>query len=229
MMMMNNAKFSTKSTTPPTHFMDGSPICVHGETRGELMIPINLTYYTPQHKRSPGGGTITGSGKKSALNKNVQLINNEEEASVLSRYPFHGNRALPSSRDLERGPEGHRNGTGGKRWSFIDLNNNPIERRNGSPIPGTSESDGMLMMEQEEEEGNRAAKEKAYKMQMKVLAKGSGSGRMPSQKRQLTSVRSHSSHNKIYYKSPPMKRYSNVYDYTYMSDPNLKAIYEDSD
>lgn len=206
-------------------------VCVHHET-GELMIPTNLTYFTPQRKRlstasssPPSTVVVAGSGKRSPLNnKNVQQINNEEEASVLSRYPFHGNRALPSSRDLDReAASGSRRGN--KRWSFMDLNNNPVGRGMGaSPAAGPSEHDGML------DDGDRVVAEKAYKIQMKVLQKGgsSGSGRS-SQKRQLTSVRSHSSNNRIYYKSPPMRRYSNVYDYTYMSDPNLKAIYEDSD
>lgn len=167
--------------------------------------------------------------KRSPVNKNVQQINSEEEASVLSRYPFHGNRALPSS----KGAAAHvvMEKETAKRWSLIDVNNNRVEVEDDVEGGHGSEIDLMLQPVTECRTAQRSVLIERQKQQLR----GKGGVVVPGRpKRQLTSIRSHSSgggghSNKVHYKSPPMKRYSNVYDYTYMSDPSLNAIYEDSD
>lgn len=237
-MQMSNSKFSP-TTGGTAGVLSTPPIRIkhhRHSTHGELMIPSNLTYYTPQHKRHSSADSASGTGageaplvrpilseKRSPVNKNVQQINSEEEASVLSRYPFHGNRALPSSRVEENtpGPTNiplnmtHRPQ---QRWSLIDVNNNRVEDQ-GDP----SEIDLML-------QPVRDCSRRGIPAQRSVLIPHVGEIRVGGkQKRQLSSIRSHSSQHKIHYKSPPMKRYSNVYDYAYMSDPSLNAIYEDED
>lgn len=235
-MIMSNAKFSPTAggsagvlSTPPIRIKHH-----RHSTHAELMIPSNLTYYTPQHKRHSSADSVSGTGggaplarpilseKRSPVNKNVQQINSEEEASVLSRYPFHGNRALPSRVDdsslgstnillnMTQRPQ--------QRWSLIDVNNNRVQEQ-GDP----SEIDLML-------QPVRDCSRREVPAQRSVLIPHAGEIRVGGkQKRQLSSIRSHSSQHKIHYKSPPMKRYSNVYDYAYMSDPSLNAIYEDED
>lgn len=202
------------------------------------MVPANFTYFTPQHKRHTVAGAAAGSvgtlspatvrmtEKRSPVNKSVQQINSEEEASVLSRYPFHGNRALPSCSNSVRGqPRDVETGRGPpvkQRWSLIDVNNNRVDDE--------SEADGML--DAAVEDRSRALGQKTVLRGLRGVGGGGGAGSPivgGRVKRQLSSNRSHSSHNKIHYKSPPMKRYSNVYEYAYMSDPMLNAIYEDSD
>lgn len=223
---MSNAKFSpTGSTSSPQH---------RHSAHGLLLIPANFSYFAPQQSKrhsitsavAMGGGGLTGAAvtpgrpleKRSPVNRHVQLINSEEEASVLSRYPFHGNRALPSGRihvkeqqereDVERGRIktglGER-GTANQRWSLIDVNNNRVEREDHG-----SEAELMLLQPVEDKGRERI---------------------ISGQKRQLTSLRSHSSGNSgrpQVFKSPPVQRYSNVYDYT-LSELSLNAIYEDSD
>lgn len=207
-------------------------------TTGDWMIPANLTYYTPQHKRystsAAAGATQPvvrlAAEKRSPVNKNVQQINSEEEASVLSRYPFHGNRALPSSRgEQEKEPEEMAK-KHPQRWSLIDVNNNRMDE---------GEVDGMLQPAAARvgSECRLQVAQRTVLLRGGRIAGGMGIGGLIASpirgsirpKRQLTAIRSHSSNSKIHYKSPPVKRYSNVYDYTYMSDPSLNAIYEDSD
>lgn len=204
--MSSNTKFSADN--PP-------PVLPQQLPGQQLMIPTDLTYFTPQTKTR---ATVT-TEKRSPVNKNVQQINNEEEASVLSRYPFHGNRALPSRSPIRVGNnlllQCH--GQQQQRWSVIDFNNNQLNREEAVH----TELEVMLG-----DRGNSLEKGR-------IVAPGcSGEVVKPMKStvtRQLSSARSHSSNNKIYYKSPPMRRYSNVYDYAYMSDPSLNAILEDSD
>lgn len=210
---LSNANFSigsggsTSLTRPPIRIKH-----YNRHTAGDLMIPSNFTYVTPQHKLHAAGEKRTP-----VVNKNVQQINSEEEASVLSRYPFHGNRALPSRGHAVQ--DGwHR---GSQRWSLIDVNNNRLDGCEGQ----SSEIEVML----------QPVVTECRSAQRTVLIREDGGGKREAAphagrtKRQLTNIRSHSSNNKIHYKSPPMRRYSNVYDYTYMSDPSLNAIHEDSD
>lgn len=221
-MSSSNAKFSAAGGgvsahgTPPLRIKHHHRHSAHG---GDLlMIPSNLTYYTPQHKRHSSAAAVPVRGaapeKRSPVNKNVQQINSEEEASVLSRYPFHGNRALPSSRVEDSRP--HQ-----QRWSLIDVNNNRVDRRQGD---GPAEVDVMLQPARSSGRSGAGPGQRSV-----LIPHGSEISVGGKQKRQLSSIRSHSSQHKIHYKSPPMKRYSNVYDYAYMSDPSLNAIYEDSD
>lgn len=218
--MSSNPKFSagnTPSTAPlpqplPLDLLKPPP------PTPQLMIPADLTYFSPQNK--------IATEKRSPVNKNVQQINNEEEASVLSRYPFHGNRALPSRNSpirvgnnlLLQCPVAVGHSQQQQRWSVIDFNNNNTQMMNRGEEEETahSELDVMLGEKKQEQEKGRPIINSATQQVVKPT-------------RQLSSARSHSSNNKIYYKSPPMRRYSNVYDYTYMSDPSLNAIFEDSD
>lgn len=207
------------------------------------MVPANLTYFAPQHKRhtvaagtavgtlSPATAAVRLTEKRSPVNKSVQQINSEEEASVLSRYPFHGNRALPSSSNSVRGQcardvEAGRAAPVKQRWSLIDVNNNRVD------VDGEGQASEADVMLQAVGDRSRAMAAKTVLRGGRVGVSGAGGSPMGGggrAKRQLSSLRSHSSNNKIHYKSPPMKRYSNVYEYAYMSDPMLNAIYEDSD
>lgn len=227
---MSNLNFSTTniavgSTTIPLTPLRIKHLHRHTTTGADLLIPTNLTYFTPQHHHnnqprncSAPGTPTKGGEKRSPVNKSVQQINSEEEASVLSRYPFHGNRALPSTNtnraqvvSIAKAADAPVLLNQGQRWSLIDVNNNRLEF-DGKP----SEAQVMLQPVELEGRGSGIAAEMIIDTE-----------RRP--RRQLSNIRSHSSRNKIHYKSPPLKRYSNVYDYTYMSDPSLNAIYEDSD
>lgn len=227
--MSSNPKFSagnTPSTAPLPQPLPLDLLKPPPPPTPQLMIPADLTYFSPQNK--------IATEKRSPVNKNVQQINNEEEASVLSRYPFHGNRALPSRNSPIRVGNNlllhcpvavaHSQQQQQQRWSVIDFNNN--------------NNNTQLMNRGEEEEEETAHSELDVMLGEKKQEQEQDKGRpiincatqqVVKPTRQLSSARSHSSNNKIYYKSPPLRRYSNVYDYTYTSDPSLNAIFEDSD
>lgn len=75
----------------------------------DRMVPMDISLAAPQ----------SGRDKRSPVNRNVSLINAEQDARYLSRYPFHGNRAIPRLQDVHSKSE--------RRWSSLDIGNEQCE------------------------------------------------------------------------------------------------------
>lgn len=177
----------------------------------KTMIPANMTYFAPQQKPR-----LTGSGGGGgAINKNLQSVNTEEEASVLSRYPFHRNRPVPGIADRMMAA------------SPVHLVSENYRRRDNV----LEESGAIMDTEQEEEE---EADENDITEADRMLQCGDRFTAIEyrNHKRELLSgqaVRRAANPLRLYKSPTPAgKRHSNVYEYAFTGPDNLKAIDEDS-